>query len=436
MDFFKKMFGQPQANTYKNVQKPNQLDVVKINHAYNNSPYNTTQNNISQNSNALKNTLNVVSWNIEDFVSINGLYNSEKINGDPNNQTIQNSPSPELRELFFFKALRQQDVILIQEWKNKNYEGDLFLCKLNNKRSKYAHDSVDRVAIIYNTDIFDKTKTIVYKIPLAYEAPSLIEKSYTTGRQKYNMLTILFPKNEKNLPICVINFHLSAFSPQYHSDFHKKQLTGLLQSSLQKIRDENIKMFGLIIGGDTNYRNLGENSDELLGSLLSLDYHLPCGVGNGYCGNGILRDVCEKNCLHTKTQSFGCVHEKGIAKKGMKFLRQNIYTSESIPTSSINDNRLDFIATNLKIDYNYTKTLKLCDLSDHSAIISRMFWEIDNTQLSMEENYAIYNSPFSQNGSGSRSRSGSMKTKSNKNKRVKSKNRKTKNRKTKNRKQK
>lgn len=428
MDFFKKMFGQPQANTYKSVKKPNQLEVVKINNAYNNSPYNTSQNNISQNSNALKNTLNVISWNIEDFVSINGLYNSEKINGDPNNQTIQNDPSPELRELFFFKALRQQDVILIQEWKNKNYEGDLFMCKLNNKKNKYAHDSVDRVAIIYNTDIFDKSKTNVYKIPLAYEKPSFIEKTYTTGRQKYNMLTILYPKNENNLPICVINFHLSAFSPQYHSDFHKRQLTGLLESSLQKIRDENIKNFGLIIGGDTNYRNLGASSDELLGSLLSLDYNLPCGVGNGYCGNGTLKDVCEKNCLNTKTQSFGCVHEKGIAKKGMKFLRQNIYTSESTPTSSINDNRLDFIATNLTIDYNYTKIMKLCDLSDHSAILSRMFWKIDNNNLN-------YNSNFSQNGSGiqkmKRTKSKNKKNKIKKNKTSKNKTSKNKTRKNK-----
>ena len=321
----------------------------------NQNQYSVKKKNFSLNSN--KNDLGVVCWNIEDFVSINELYDSE------------NPP--------FLNRLRLQDIIIIQEWKNTNFEGDLFLSKLNNKRLKYLCDFVDRVAIIYNKDIFDSTKTIVYKIPLAYEAPSTLEMTYTRGRQKYNMLTILFPKNKNKLPLAVVNCHLSAFSPQFHPGFHRRQLTGLLKNSLQKMKDARIIRFGVIIGGDTNYRNLGNKSDDLLGSLLSLNYNIPF-------ENGKLRDVCRKKCLRTKTQSFGCVHEKGFAKKGMKFLRNNIYnrnsSNKNIPYSSINDNRLDFVATNLKIDYNYTQILKLCDFSDHSAILSRMTWSIDKTQ--------------------------------------------------------
>jgi len=380
---------QSNPKQYTNVEK-NQLDIVKMKQD-GTKPITTYSKDAIMD----KNTLNVVCWNIEDFVSINGLYNSEKVDNNPNNENIPNNEKPEMRELFFLNKIRQQDIILIQEWKNANYEGDLFLCKLNNKRKKYVHNSVDRVAIIYNTDVFDKTKTIVYKIPLEYEAPTRIERLYTTGRQKYSMLTILFPKMEGKLPICVINFHLSAFSPQYHPDFHKRQLNGLLEECLQKIRDESIKQFGLIIGGDTNYRNLGDKSDDLLESLISLNYNLPCGFDNENCDNGKLRDVCEKKCLHTKTQSFACVHEKGIAKKGIKFLRKNIYTSESTPTSSVNDNRLDFVATNLIIDYNSTQILKLCDLSDHSAILTKMLWKIKPSNQNQD-----YNSPFSQNGSG------------------------------------
>ena len=378
MDFFRNIFNKGTNNNksqkQKQKQQQTQLDIVRMNQNPNNKLFTRVNQSTSQQA-----LLNVISWNIEDFVSINDLYNSEN----------QQSES-------FLNQLRNQDIILIQEWKNKNYEGDLFLCKLNNNNLRYTYNSVDRVAIIYNTYVFDSTKTVVYQMPLEWEAPSLIERTYTTGRQKYNMLTILYPKNTKLLPICVINFHLSAFSPQYHADFHKRQLSGLLDMSLQQIKKENITNFGMIIGGDTNYRNLGDNSNDLLGSLISINYDFSCRDENGFCGNGLLRDVCEKNCLRQKTQSFACVHEKGIAKKGIKFLRKNVYTGESTSTSSINDNRLDFVATNLKIDYKYTKVLKLCDLSDHSAILSKMSWKIDeSSNVNVANPYVSNNSSFS-----------------------------------------
>ena len=394
-------------NIYNKIANRNvikKLDVVRIpNPITDNYNQNITNQNITN-----QNQLNVASWNIEDFVSIVELYNSE-------NQV-------------FLNKLRQQDIILIQEWKNTNYEGDLFICKLNNNLIKYSYNSVDRVSVIYNTELFDKTKTIHYKIPLAYEAPTMLEKTYTTGRQKYNMLTILFPINNAKLPICVINFHLSAFSPQYHPGFHKKQMNELLQTSLQKINDENITQFGLIIGGDTNYRNLGNDSNNLLGSLISLNRL--CKTDNN-CRNGKLRDVCETNktnCLKTKTQSFECVHEKNREKQGIKSLRKNFYTDIDIPTSSIHDNRLDFIATNLKIN-DITEILKLCNLSDHSAILSKMTWEIDNMNEAVKHDLykpSDYNSDFSGGMRSSRkNKFGLTKYKNTKNKSKKNKSKKS-----------
>ena len=390
MDFLNKMYNKAKTsfNTTNMKQQPQQIQkqqipIVKTTASYVNLPKVSTK--AIQEKNMRKTKLKIVCWNIEDFVSINGLYNSEKVENNPNNQTIENNPKPEVQELFFLNQLRDQDIIMIQEWKNTNYEGDLFLCKLNKRRFKYSHTAVDRVAVIYNTDIFDKNLTITFKIPLFHEAPRTIEKIYTKGRQKYNMLTILFPIDKSKLPICVVNFHLSAYSPEMHSDVHKKQITGLIQTSLEKIKDENIKNYGFVIGGDTNYRTLGENSDDLLNALVSSDYNLPCGNGEGYCGNGVLKDVCNENtCLHTKTQSFKCVHEKGVAKSGVKFLRNNFFSDQSKPSWSFHDNRLDFLATNLLINFNSTKILKLCDLSDHSAILSQMSWQIDNSNAGKE----------------------------------------------------
>ena len=288
--------------------------------------------------------LNVISWNVEDFVSIDALY----------------------KRHFFLNTLKKQDIILLQEWNNKNDEGAKFIQSLKNS---YSYSAVDRVAIIYSELVFDKSRTLFYDIPLVHESPSFVEKSYTSGRQKSNMLSILFPHDNKLLPICAISMHLSAYSPRYHPGFHKKQLTGLLTASLSRIKEVGIKKFGLIVGGDTNYRNVGVNRDDLIGELIPLSYRI---IDN----NGILKDVCKNKCLHKSTQSFKCVHEKNIAKKTMKFIRNYIYTSKNNKESFIHDNRLDFITTNLAINYNSTKIVSLCDISDHSAVVSQLVWTI------------------------------------------------------------
>jgi hypothetical protein len=361
MDYFKQTYNKWRTRNQPNVSVNASLPIVRIQPKHMTSKYTPlTSDAIALN----KTQLNVVCWNIENFVSINDLYKSE-------NDQINESKSA-----LFLKTLRQQDIILIQEWKNTNNEGDLLLYKLNNRRYKYSYTDVDRVAVIYNKDTFDESRTVTFKIPLIYEAPAIIEKTYTKGRQKYNMLTILRSKDPQKLPICIINFHLSAFSPRNHPGFHKRQLNKLIEDSISKIKEEGIQKYGLIIGGDTNYRNLGNESDNLLESLLSSDYNLTCGFEEYDCDNGKLRDVCKKNCINTKTQSFGCVHEKDLAKKGIKILRKNLFNEKSVPSWSIHDNRLDFVATNLAIDYSFTKIVKLCDLSDHSAIISRMKWKI------------------------------------------------------------
>jgi len=171
------------------------------------------------------------------------------------------------------------------------------------------------------------------------------------------------------MPICAISIHLSAYSPDYHPGFHKKQLTELIDDALVLIKTAGIKTFGLIVGGDTNYRNIGIKRNDLINELMPVRFRT-------IAYNGALKDVCNKKCLNVNTQSFKCVHEEQIAKRTMRFIRKNIYTSKK-HTSIIHDNRLDFITTNLRIKYNSTKIIKLCDISDHSAIVSTLGWAID-----------------------------------------------------------
>ena len=157
------------------------------------------------------------SFNIEDFVSITELYKDQDT----------------------FAKFKTQDVLLIQEWKNLNQEGDKFIAKLNeNNTRQYGYKSEDRVAVIYDTTKFD---FILSKdIELAYEAPSIIEQTYTKGRQKRNILVILRPNANNpnlhlnpNLYLCIVNCHLSAYKPESHPGFHKRQLSQLLKDSLK-----------------------------------------------------------------------------------------------------------------------------------------------------------------------------------------------------------
>jgi hypothetical protein len=372
--------------------------------------------------------LNVCTWNVENFISVN-------------DNALSNTP---------LSVLKEQDIILLQETQlttdinanNRHYLAlsknlTRFLEMLNDgdNNKKYKASEINRVAVVYNSVLFESAKTI--PINLAHEPPKGFEKTYTTGSQVTNMLTILYPntrslitedveielspeksevsnkskrtptktKDTSTFPICVVNFHLNAYSPELHKGFHTKQLTGLLKNAINHIKqDESINKFGLIIGGDTNYRTTGKTSHLLLEDLL------PCAKINGVK----LIDACEKVCKREPTQSFQCVHEKGTAKKLIKLLSPvaNKYSRKyslkkanarslaktirrlltrtkkdspphedyhHYPRSAAEDNRLDFIASNLKINYDKTRVVPVCEFSDHYMVLSKIKWEIDDT---------------------------------------------------------
>ena len=394
--------------------------------------------------------LNVCTWNVENFISVLTYEDeSSPVNPRPptlvprfgvlaNDNALSNNP---------LSVLKDQDIILLQETQltadinttNPDYSAlstklIQFLEMLNDgDNEKYKASEINRVAVVYNSKLFETAKTI--PIQLAHEPPTKLEKTYTTGSQVTNMLTILYPntrslitedveielspeksevsnkskrtptktKDTSTFPICIVNFHLNAYSPGLHKGFHTKQLTGLLKNAINHIKqDESINKFGLIIGGDTNYRTTGKTSHLLLEDLL------PCAEINGVK----LRDACEKMCKRKPTQSFQCVHEKGNAKKLIKRLSHfaNKYSRKyslkkanarsfaktirrlltkkdspphedyhHYPRFSAEDNRLDFIATNLKINYDETRVVPVCKFSDHYMVLSSIKWEIDDT---------------------------------------------------------
>ena len=296
------------------------------------------------------------SFNIEDFVAIDKLYQD--------NDT--------------FDKFKKQDFLLIQEWKDT--EGQNFIQKLNQNDNNRSYDYTykDRVAVIYDTNTFELSYS--QAIELAYEEPTTFEKIYTTGRKKKNILVILTPKKSvgSELTICIVNFHLSAYKPASHPGFHKRQLSKLLKDALAIIGQQKHTNYAVIIGGDTNYRNLGETSNNLLEELID-DIKIPSG--------GRLRDVCETTCLNIKTQSFSCTHEKGFAKSiarniSKKFITKvpNSSPTKNYPSNSLDDNRLDFIATNLETDFDKTTVQKLCSASDHSVIFAKSEFQINNIQ--------------------------------------------------------
>lgn len=351
--------------------------------------------------------LNYCSFNIEDFAAIFELYKDQET----------------------FNKFKGQDLLLIQEWKNTNQEGDTFINKLNeNNTRKYEYKSEDRVAVIYDSTKFDCI--LSEAIELAYEEPKSFEKMYTTGRKKNNILVVLRPKtsdaNNPNLNLCIVDFHLSAYKPDSHPGFHKRQLSNLLKDSLKIIGEQNITDYAVIIGGDTNYRNLGKTSNNLLEELID-NKEIP--------NNGVLRDVCEEKCLNTKTQSFSCTHEKGIAKSTAKFAA-NMFNKpkdeNSSPSNSLEDNRLDFIATTLKTDFDKTTVVKVCSASDHSAIFAESDYKIDD--LIMREAIVDDDKNLLEDVEGIRKEgiTGSIATGgTNKTKNKKTKNKKTKNKKNK-----
>jgi hypothetical protein len=73
----------------------------------------------------------------------------------------------------------------------------------------------------------------------------------------------LVPKDNTKSIIYVVSFHLSAYIAESHPDFHKKQLTCLLNNCYKiinkNIKNKNNNNYDIIIGGDTNYRTKSIN---------------------------------------------------------------------------------------------------------------------------------------------------------------------------------
>lgn len=277
-----------------------------------------------------KQILKVISWNIEDFSTLHKI--------------LSNS-------LFLNETLNKQHLILIQEWKNdKNIkQGEQFISRLEN----FTYVSTDRVAVLYNTQFFNKDRTKYFTIQLEFEKPSKFEKLYTKGKQKSNILTILYPYNS-DIPICVISFHLNAYIPSKHPGFHKKQLTKLITDSIEKIKEIGIKKYNIVIGGDTNYRIPTSTINQI---------NLKSNLINKSLINSLnIHNVCnKKECYKQYTQSFSCVHEKSINKRIISTL-----------SYFFNNTKIDIILTNLKVKNSFVNN-NLCDLSDHSMILTELF---------------------------------------------------------------
>lgn len=282
----------------------------------------------------IKENLLVISWNIEDFTMKDKLYSSS-----------------------FLSTLRKQDIILLQEWK-KN-DGEEFIEKLNelsHNKYKFIGIFTDRVAVIFkssnlnNLNNFNVKKTKAYNIKLEYEKPTYAEQTYTKGRQKSNILVILYPYDRK--PLCIISFHLSAYLPSSHPGFHSKQLKSLIKSAVKQIKDDGIHDYDLIVGGDTNYRRTNKNFN-----ITHLNNYLLNNLINKYK----LKNVCEDKCNKKTTQTFKCVHEKSLDKS-------LIWSFSKL----FNESRLDLILTNIPIID--TSIRSMCDFSDHSAILTELMW--------------------------------------------------------------
>jgi hypothetical protein len=300
--------------------------------------------------NTKEDQLHVITWNVEDFTKLKKLISNTRL----------------------MYKLRQQHILLLQEWNNKDKVGEIFISNLIHDGYKnFEYVSVDRVAVVYNTSIFDSEKTIDVEIPLEYESPSFEEQAYTTGRQKSNILTILYPKDKNYNPICVISFHLSAYIPEQHPGFHKKQLTKLIIDA-KNIIEKNIKIknYDILIAGDTNYRipikevkNI-HLKNELLNSNIEFGNEKKK-LNKEFIHK--LKNVCTNGkCENKTTQNFRCVHEKSMNKRVVRGL--SIFFNKA---------KLDLMLTNLtvinakvfdaeKIDKNIGT--KLCDISDHTII--------------------------------------------------------------------
>jgi len=313
--------------------------------------------------NSNNNILKVCSWNVEDFTKV---------------------------YKYDYKQLYENDILLIQEWKEK-YE-EIFMNSLNDvneQDTKFKHTKQDRVGLVYNKNLY----RILYSKPikLVYEAPRNREKIYTQGRQKSNILVVLEPINPKTYPtLAVIVVHLSAYYPPWHPTLHTRQFTQLLVDSIKFLQQQkfDISKIKFIMGGDTNYKKPLNEADNLYQNILKPIQ--PQDICDSLCNfvdipmkeliqSLQLKDVCKNSILSKDkngnslyipscsipTQSFKCIHEAGISKG---------ITSVIGKTGAISDSRLDILISNLKA--RNTQIIPMCKYSDHNAIFTELLLPI------------------------------------------------------------
>ena len=145
--------------------------------------------------------LEVVQWNVENFVNIQKIItNKEAIN-----------------------KLKNLDIMFIQEWKQE--EGLMLLNRLNSEKYQFLYISIESCCIIYNSKKFILEKFVEIKLDFNVER-TLLERAYLSIHEhKTSILASFRPLVNMNIDIlhCVC-FHLGAFSPEHHKDLHKTQL--------------------------------------------------------------------------------------------------------------------------------------------------------------------------------------------------------------------
>ena len=263
--------------------------------------------------------------------------------------------------------LQEAHVILLQEWNDNN----------GNFMEHFLHDyeilKKDRTAILYKRTFFEQNVEFI-EVPLLHEEPSLLEKMYTTGRQKSNIFARLF---YGTLPIYIGCFHLSAYSPSLHSGFHIKQMNDYLNQCINSdlftsgrhfqdeistnYNDDNFveslgTKYGLIFGGDTNF-NDGENHTNLFEIF----------INNEIRQKLKLKDVCSGNCNTIVTQDPKCMHEEDVGKT----IARNVSKFKDYKS------RLDLLMVNEIIITEETYIIQDCNLSDHSLISAKTRIELE-----------------------------------------------------------
>jgi hypothetical protein len=311
--------------------------------------------------------LEIINWNVENFVNINKIIK--------NNEVIS--------------KLKNADLILIQEWKEK--EGLLLLKVLNIADFIFLFVTTGSCCIIYNSRKFMLHKFVEIQLQFNIDR-TLVEKTYLSLKEHRTSLLASFKplvKMDIDILHCVC-FHLGAFDPKEHKFLHSNQLNYIFKKLLREIK-ANVKN-GVIIAGDTNYRT---PDNDLLDKLVNkkLIKQIP----------GDFKDICHNaECLNFNTQSFRFLHEKNVAKQLLRKIASiNIDECNNNPDSFICkhnkiilDNRLDFIATNMIVKQNKTHIKPYKFLSDHFMISTAIEPTIKSIRNKTLRNKTLRNKTF------------------------------------------